>query len=138
MTLFLGLIITNPIPSLLVACGIMALIAWAVWSSGAKQRAIRRESETYIAKLQTDEEQRKQLVAMRYDPEIAMRILRREFWQGMTEEQLRDSLGPPEGVDTTVTKTKKKEVWKYDQITASRFGTRITLEGGVITGWTQK
>ncbi|MGB9369173.1 MAG: hypothetical protein WCE79_24500 [Xanthobacteraceae bacterium] len=138
MQLLLGLILTYPLAALVIACFIGLLIVWWIWSAGAPQRALKRETDAFLERLRTEEEQRRQLVTLRYEPEIASRILNREFWQGMTEEELRDSLGPPEGLDRVVTKRTNKEIWKYEQETTMRFGLRITLEDGVVTGWTQR
>src|SRR5437870_3239212 len=98
MQLLLGLVLTYPLAAFVILCLIVLLIVWVIWSSGAQQRALRRETDNFLERLRTEEEQRKKLVVLRYEPEIANRILNREFWQGMTEEQLTDSLGPPEDV----------------------------------------
>lgn len=69
---------------------------------------------------------------------VASRIARRELWLGQTEEQVRASLGEPVDIDEKVMKTRKRQVWKYDQKGANRFATRITLENGIVTGWDRK
>ena len=74
----------------------------------------------------------------RFGDETASRILASELWVGQTEEQLREALGEPIDVDEKVMKTKKREVWKYDQVGGNRFNTRVTLENGVVTGWDRK
>src|SRR5436305_6574096 len=104
MQLLVGLILTYPIVALTIACLIVLLIVWTIWSAGASQRALTRETDAFLERLRTEEEERRKLISLRYEGEVANRILSREFWQGMTEEQLRDSLGPPEAVDTVVTK----------------------------------
>lgn len=91
----------------------------------------------------TDEEQTRQreldrraaLVA-RFGDDIAARIVAREIWLGQTDEQLRASLGEPIDIDEKVMTTKTRQVWKYDQVGANRFITRVTLENGIVTGWT--
>jgi hypothetical protein len=35
-------------------------------------------------------------------------------------------------------KTKTKEVWKYHQRGANRYGLKITLENGRVVGWENK
>lgn len=72
------------------------------------------------------------------DKIIVDRIMRKEVWQGQTPEQLRDSLGSPVAVEDKVLKTKKKEIWKYDQQGKNRFGTKITLENDLVVGWQKK
>ena len=82
---------------------------------------------------------RRRLLIERYgDPEIARRIMRGVLWQGETAEQLRESLGNPADTDEKVLKTKTKEIWKYRPTARSRFGLKVTLDDGVVTGWEQK
>lgn len=72
------------------------------------------------------------------DEELVQRILQGSFWQGQSEEQLRDFLGPPTAVDHKVLKTKTRNVWKYQHQGANRFGLRITVEDGYVIGWDKK
>ncbi len=72
------------------------------------------------------------------DEELVQKILQGYFWQGQSEEQLRDSLGAPIDVDHKVLKTKTREIWKYQHQGANRFGLRITVENGYVTGWDKK
>lgn len=72
------------------------------------------------------------------DDNIARMILANQIWQGQTDVQLRDSLGSPIDVDRTVMKTKTKEVWKYNQKSAKRFGLKVILDNGIVTGWENK
>jgi hypothetical protein len=71
------------------------------------------------------------------DPEVARSIMRGVIWQGETQEQVLDSLGRPEDIDRKVLKTKTKEIWKYRPTARNRFGLKITLDDGVVTGWEQ-
>lgn len=72
------------------------------------------------------------------DPEIVDRIMKGKYWQGQTVEQLRDSLGPPVDTDQKVTKTKTREIWKYHKTGTNRFGLRVTVENGAVSGWDEK
>lgn len=63
-------------------------------------------------------------------------ILRGCIWQGQTSAQLRDALGPPEARSERVLKTKTKETWKYYRTGKNRYSLRITLDDGVVVGWT--
>jgi hypothetical protein len=72
------------------------------------------------------------------DEQIVQKIFQGYFWNGQTEEQLYDSLGPPVDVDTKALKTKTKEVWKYGHRGGNRYGLRITLENGCVSGWENK
>lgn len=76
-----------------------------------------------------------QLICKYKDREIAERIVRRELWQGQTDGQLHDSLGPPSAVDHMLRGYKKREVWKYGARGANRFRLRIILEDGSVTTW---
>jgi hypothetical protein len=72
------------------------------------------------------------------DEEAVERIESGEYWQGMTMEQLRDSLGPPDTEQEQVLKTKTKQVWTYKDMGSGYTTLRVTMEGGVVTGWTSK
>jgi hypothetical protein len=84
------------------------------------------------------ERRRAALLAKYHDPNIVDMIMRQMFWQGQSQEQLLDSLGRPADIDQKVMKTKVKEIWKYNQMGANRFGLRITIENNVVVGWDQK
>jgi len=72
------------------------------------------------------------------DEIIVQRIMQRQFWQGQTMEQLRESLGDPPSVDNNIFKTKKREVWKYQPNGKNRYRLRVTLDNDVVVGWDQK
>ncbi|MBV7428048.1 MULTISPECIES: DUF2845 domain-containing protein [unclassified Acidovorax] len=91
----------------------------------------------YIAHL-LNERRRAALMAKYGDAEIVSKIMKKVFWQGQTGEQLRDSLGAPEDVDTKVMKTRHREIWKYNNSGKNRYRLRITLENGHVVGWDQK
>ena len=70
--------------------------------------------------------------------EVVQKIFQGYFWQGQSEAQLLDALGPPVAVDHKLLKTKTRDVWKYRHQGGNRFGLRITVEDGYVTGWDQK
>ncbi|MCQ8103460.1 hypothetical protein NP590_05010 [Methylomonas sp. SURF-2] len=72
------------------------------------------------------------------DAEVVDGILNSMFWKGMTEEQLIDSLGSPDAIDTQVLKTKRKEIWKYNEVRKGQFATKITVENHKVIGWDKK
>jgi hypothetical protein len=72
------------------------------------------------------------------DEDTVRKILDGYLWQGQSEEQLRDSIGTPVAVDRKVLRTKTKEIWKYQQQGANRFGLRVTVEDGYVVGWDKK
>lgn len=72
------------------------------------------------------------------DEKLVDALVSGTIWQGMTAEQLRDSWGDPVSIEEKVMKTKIKQVFKYKQITKTRFRDKVTLEDGVIVGWDQK
>lgn len=55
--------------------------------------------------------------------------------KGQTAEQIRLMLGNPLSVDTKLTKTKKREIWKYNRRGSNRYDLRITLDDGFVVGW---
>lgn len=70
--------------------------------------------------------------------EIVQKIIQGCFWQGQSEDQLRDSLGEPADIDYKMLKNKTRNVWKYHHQGSNRFGLRIILENGYVTGWDKK
>ncbi len=82
---------------------------------------------------------RRMRLTLKYkDEQLVEDLLDETFWQGQTEEQLRDSLGEPLDIDQKVLKTKTKEIWKYQQTGKNRYALKITLENGVVVAWDQK
>jgi hypothetical protein len=82
----------------------------------------------------TRRKRRERLVAA-YGEEAADRILARQVWQGMTDEQLIESWGLPADKDSEIKRTTAKETWKYNQTGKNRFRDRVYLENGVVIGW---
>lgn len=72
------------------------------------------------------------------DTDLVARIDAGELWIGQTAEQLRDSYGEPEDIDEKVMKTRRREIWKYDQVGANRYSTKITLDDGIVVRWDKK
>lgn len=85
-----------------------------------------------------EEQRRKTLLAKYGDRKIVNMIMNRTMWQGQTEEQLRDALGDPAAMDTSVLKTKTKDVWKYHREGQNRYALRVIVENGLVVGWKQK
>ena len=82
---------------------------------------------------------RKERIYQKYGhTEIAEKIINQMIWIGQTSEQLLDSLGNPIDIDENVLKTKRKEIWKYHQKSANRFGLKIRVENGIVVGWDEK
>src|SRR5262245_29009052 len=75
----------------LVACA--AVIVLIIWSNNSR----RKKRLEYLRSKYGNEE-------------IVKMILRRQFWQGQTSEQLTDSLGTPVVVDQKILKSKTREV----------------------------
>ncbi|WP_338312896.1 hypothetical protein [Bradyrhizobium sp. TM239] len=82
------------------------------------------------------ETERQRLIA-KYGDDIAERILAHTIWQGMTEDQLIESWGPPADRDYEVRHAKTKETWKYGQVGRNRFSSRVFIENGHVVGWKQ-
>jgi hypothetical protein len=72
------------------------------------------------------------------DEALVARIDAGELWIGQTAEQLRDAYGEPEDIDEKVMKTRRREIWKYDQVGTNRFSTKITLDDGVVSAWDKR
>lgn len=135
----------------LVISGVIIAVIW-VWLDGIAQSVGGWDAlfmiavvfaiclAVFIRKLnQLNIDHRRQELLEKYkDDMLVMRIMRKEFWQGQTREQLLDSLGIPAGQDHSVSKSKREEVWKYRPQGGNRYGLRITLENDVVTGWFEK
>ncbi|WP_310440514.1 hypothetical protein [Sulfuricurvum sp.] len=78
---------------------------------------------------------RENLMLKYQNEELVDMIMSGKYWQGQTEEQLRDSLGKPLDIDQKVLKTKTKEIWKYNQTAKNRYSLKIILEDGFVVGW---
>jgi hypothetical protein len=90
--------------------------------------------------IRNDARKRARIQALRdkYSEDVVKRILAGQIWQGQTEDQLVDTLGRPLEVDRKILKTMRREIWKYKQTSAQRFGLRITVENGYVMGWDHK
>ncbi|MDH0120839.1 hypothetical protein N7325_13555 [Stutzerimonas stutzeri] len=72
------------------------------------------------------------------DESIVQKILSGTVWVEMSQDQLIDSIGSPAAIDQKHLKTKTREVWKYYPQGKSRYGLRITIDDGRVTGWDSK
>jgi hypothetical protein len=132
-------------PGTAVALGIMVI---GFWSWRRSKRARRHAALLAEAARQEDEARRsaaeaQQLrwngLAGRYGEGAAARIWKGEFWVGQTSEMLVSSIGPPLERDERISKSKTCHVYKYRPLPGSnRWGLRIELENGVVTGWEAK
>lgn len=93
------------------------------------ERASQRAAEAHRAA------ERPGLLRERYGEEMAQRLLDGEIWQGQTEEQLRESLGPPVATEEKVLKTKTVRIFKYSEAGENRYRLKVKVENGVIVGW---
>ncbi|WP_198173274.1 hypothetical protein [Cupriavidus sp. USMAA2-4] len=102
-------------------CAIAAVVALVL-----AQRASRRKA-------------RLEYLRVKYQDEVVVqRIVGGQIWQTQSAEQLIDSIGRPLSIDQKLLKTKTREVWKYNHRGANRYGLRVTVEDGYVTGWDQK
>lgn len=65
-------------------------------------------------------------------------ILRGTIRQGMTEEQVVDSWGPPAAKDRRVLKTKVVDTLKYAQTGSRSFRQQVKIENGFVVGWSER
>ena len=91
-----------------------------------------------LLKLGSTKYRRVRLMAKYHDAQIVDRLIRHKFWEGQTQEQVVDALGQPTDIDQEVLKTKKREIWKYNQTGKNRFKLRLTIENGTVVGWDKK
>jgi hypothetical protein len=72
------------------------------------------------------------------DLDIVQSISARRIWVGMTRQQLVDSWGMPEAVDTDVERHMVLQVYKYGQLEKDRFRHNVRVKDGTVTGWSQE
>ncbi|MFU6377862.1 hypothetical protein ACM792_21985 [Metapseudomonas otitidis] len=104
-----------------VVIGVLAVGA-ALW--GAMKFASRARRVAYLRK--------------KYDEDTVKRILNGTIWERMTEEQLVDCIGRPLAIDHKNLKTIDRQVWKYYRRGVNRYGLRVTIENGRVSGWDSK
>lgn len=114
---------------------VLVLVAVVASSSAARDLKQREVAEDLRRKVEAARlHERAAALAVRFGPEISDKIMRRQIWQGQTEEMLLESRGAPADVDEKVLKTKVKRTYKYDRQGANRYGLRVMLENGVVVG----
>lgn len=69
------------------------------------------------------------------DPEIVEKIMKRLIWEGMSTEQLYDSWGGPVDRAERISRNRAVYTLKYNQTGKNRYGSRVTVENGIVTGW---
>ncbi len=82
---------------------------------------------------------KREKLMLKYNDEALVEMLMKgQFWQGQTIEQLRDSIGKPEDIGEQILKSKIKETWKYQRIGRNRFALKIFVENGIVVGWDKR
>lgn len=129
----------NPVLGLLVLGGGL----WGAWrlEQKAQEEAQKAQEEAQRAREEARkarEEKRKRKLTDRFGPDVAQRILSKEFWQGATHEMIAESLGAPLEIDEKVLKSKTKHVYKYNELGKGRYALRVMFEDGICVGWEDK
>lgn len=75
-----------------------------------------------------NEMQREERIKAKYDYGISRKIIKREFWLGMTSEMAKESLGNPEDINRTVGSWGVHEQWIYGS-------SYLYFENGVLTSF---
>jgi cell division protein FtsL len=121
---------------LLILVGIVAafLVVRALHRSRAAAEERRRVEEAEKHR----EEKYNRLMAKYGNEKAVNKIMNGEVWDGMTEEQLVDSLGEPIEREEATYKAKIQKTYKYDQTGRNRFGKRFTIEDSVVVGHKSK
>jgi hypothetical protein len=86
---------------------------------------------------QAVESSRLQTIDRRYSdaaPVVRSRIIEKTIWIGMTEQHLIDSWGQPSRRNVRVLKTKIKHTFTYG---SGKGSSRVFLDNGIVTGWSQ-
>ncbi|MDX3806717.1 hypothetical protein ACXIUS_25965 [Bosea thiooxidans] len=103
------------------------------WLSIARRE---QKAKFRIAQIAEENETKRKMLEANYDDiKIVDAIMSGEIWHDMTKEQLVQSWGHPEDVETKTMKTKIRQIYKYDRIGIGRFSRRATLENDRVVGW---
>jgi hypothetical protein len=91
---------------------------------GEKEK--RRQDSISVAKNEADF---LSILSKKYGNKIAIRIVNKEIWIGMTDEMLLDSWGKPNEINRTVNEYGTSEQWVY--------GDRnyVYIDDGIVSGW---
>jgi hypothetical protein len=89
----------------------------------------------WIAFVLAQRTRRRRALIAKYGEQNAARILARQVWQGMSEDQLIASWGSPADISAEIKRTKSNETWKYNRTGKNRFRNRVYLENGFVIGW---
>jgi hypothetical protein len=124
---------------ILLGIGIVLLVLRAKWI-GEERQYVKDKTAEAEAQRKVQRKARIEYLMSRHsgDAELVARIEAGELWIGQTEDQLRDALGEPEDIDEKVMKTRRREIWKYDQVGTNRFSTKITLDDGEVVSWDKR
>jgi regulator of protease activity HflC (stomatin/prohibitin superfamily) len=135
---------------LVLLLGSVALLIVARMRARAQARALDAQREAQLratwdahqrqlaADAERQQQERYQQLIARFGQPAADRILRKEIWQGMTEEMLVIVVGRPEAMDETVMKAKTRRVLKYDSVGADRYLRKFTTENGILVRWDEE
>jgi hypothetical protein len=149
-----------------VALVLIGLAIWLIWYIGARTItalvfvvalivclfAIRRATAAYLRRLSDRREahrqtqafleyqrQRREALIAKYRDEAAVSlIMAGSVWHDMSKEQLIDAWGIPDDIETKVTKTKIREIYKFGRTGVNRFQRRAILENDAVVGWEEK
>lgn len=92
----------------------------------------------YAAVIRRANRRRWLLLAQRYpDPALRDRLFAGQIWQGQTEQQLGDALGPPAARDVAPSRH-DQYVLKFGPIAYNQYRLLVTMEKGVVLGWEQR
>ena len=111
------------------------VVGFALFIWYRRKLRLKREEEERIRQEEERRRRREALIAKYGSEQVADDIMAHRIWQGMTSEQLTESWGQPEDLDTKVYKQSTKETWKYGQTGKNRFSDRVFTENGVVVGW---
>ena len=102
------------------------------------REAVREQARQNELRLQAAANHRQKLLEKYNDEQVVDLILKNRVWKEQTKEQLVDSIGHPAAVDEMLRKSGMKLTWKYGPLGGNRFTLRVTLEDGLVTGWSKK
>ncbi len=124
---------------LICLLGVSAIVILNIfWKRRVRRIAKQEEEEAIRNRLEELRMRREELVARFGSEEIADAVIASKVWQGMSKDQLLESWGTPEDIDTKVYKMKTSETWKYGEIGKNRYSSKVFLENDFVVGWDQR
>lgn len=121
-------------PGLMIVLTMLSIVGFYIYIRFNQMK----KEEQKAAMIKAREERIVYLMSKYHDQLSVDRIMAKELWQGMTADQVKDSIGTPAAIDQELLKTKRRDTWKYYPQGANRYNLKLVVENDVLVGWDKK